>query len=173
MSKYIYIIIFISFFCCKYSKKKECVPQTSPIIQTSIKGLKGDLLKEYSLFSSMNPLDNYGQIYLIDFRLSNSDTTVKISKTYKPVIVNEYKDLEIKGGYYDEFDNPIIILDNKNPIGIDFYYSSALQKDILFKYDRIEQPTNAASIIVSKYYLINSKKISEMIPPDGASLRSR
>ena len=147
-------------FGCKF-KKEESTVNESLIKQTSISALEEVLSNKYYLFSEENPLDKYGQVYLIDFRLENNDTTITISKTYKPVIIDGFTDLEFKGSYYDEKNNPVIILDNKNPLGEKFYKTSMLNNEILQKFDSIEQPSNVLGKIKSKSYLIKRKKLTE------------
>ncbi len=160
MYKYLALIMLILCFGCKF-KKEESTVNENLIKQTSISPLEEVLSNKYSLFSEENPLDKYGQVYLIDFRLENNDTTITISKTYKPVIIDGFTDLEFKGGYYDEKNNPVIILDNKNSLGERFYKISMLNNEILQKFDSIEQPSNILGKIKIKNYLIKRKKLIE------------
>lgn len=146
-------------FGCKSKNEESTVVIQNEIKPTSISVLEETLLKKYSSFSKENPLEKYGQVYLIDFKLEKNDTTITLSKTYKPVIIEGVTDLEFKGGYYDKKNNPVIILDNKNSLGARFYKMSMLNKEILQKFDSIEQPSNVISKIKSESYLIKDKRI--------------
>lgn len=143
--------------CKPKSKAPELI--TNPTEQIPDSVLDNILSKEYSLFAEENPLNKYGQVYLINFKLKNKDTLIQISKTYKPVIIDGVTDLEFKGGYYDTSGNPVIILDNKNSLGTKFYKSSMLNSEILHKFDSIEQPSNVSREIKSKTYVVNDKGI--------------
>lgn len=159
MNKYFILIMLILCFGCKSKNEKSTVVIQNEINPISISVLEEMLLKEYSSFTNENPLEKYGQIYLIDFKLEKNDTTITLFKTYKPVIIEGVTETEFKGGYFDKNNNPVIIMDNKKSLGERFYRASMLNNEILQKFDSIEQPSNIANKIKSKSYLIKDKRI--------------
>lgn len=146
------------------SIKKEItikIPQKNKQYSAEL-ALSTTLLSELIAFVDKNPIKpKSDQIYLIWFWENKKDTLVRLERSLKPNIYKGYgdfeKDLKVyKGGFYYK-NKPVLIIDEGNLFGSQFYDISKLDKSMSEKFNQKEdfKHSDVYDNVLNKYKIVN------------------